>query len=543
MESNGKSVRLDGGPVGCDTGAVYWGEPGTNGQHSFYQLIHQGTRLIPCDFIAFGQPLNPLGEHHDLLVANVFAQGEALAFGKTARGGAGRGLAGLARAAPDVRGQPALEHAAARAPDAGGARAGWWRSTSTSCSRRARSGRSNSFDQWGVELGKVLAQRIVPELGGDATALAARQLDQRAHPPLSQAEEPLMQLGMVGLGRMGANMVRRLLRQRPRLRGLRPVAAGPWRNSPPRRPPAPRRSPTSSRSSTRPRARLAHGAGRRRGQDHRRARAAARARTTSSSTAAIPTTSTTSAARRELAARGIHYVDVGTSGGVWGLERGYCMMIGGEPAIGAAPRSALRHARAGRGRDRSHAGPRARPAAPPSRATCTAGRTAPATSSRWSTTASSTGSWPRTPRGSASSPRPTSASARTTVGCRDDAAARSRALPVRPRPCRHRRGVAARQRDRLLAAGPHGSGAARGPGAREVRRPRVGLGRGPLDDQGGHRRGRPGAGADGRALRAVQLARRGGLPEQAAVGDALPVRRARREAGRQVNGMEQARCR
>src|SRR6516164_8041166 len=83
MESNGKSATLDGTPVDYNTGAIYWGEPGTNGQHSFYQLIHQGTRLIPCDFIAFGQPLNPLGRHHDMLLANVFAQTEALAFGKT----------------------------------------------------------------------------------------------------------------------------------------------------------------------------------------------------------------------------------------------------------------------------------------------------------------------------------------------------------------------------------------------------------------------------------------------------------------------------
>jgi len=83
MESNGKHVTVDGEPVACNTGPVYWGEPGTNGQHSFYQLIHQGTRLIPCDFIAFGQSLNPLGQQHDMLLANVFAQGEALAFGKT----------------------------------------------------------------------------------------------------------------------------------------------------------------------------------------------------------------------------------------------------------------------------------------------------------------------------------------------------------------------------------------------------------------------------------------------------------------------------
>ena len=91
MESNGKHVTLDGTEVDCQTGPIYWGEPGTNGQHSFYQLIHQGTKLIPCDFIAFLQPLNPLGRHHDLLLANVFAQAEALAFGKTTQEAEGRG--------------------------------------------------------------------------------------------------------------------------------------------------------------------------------------------------------------------------------------------------------------------------------------------------------------------------------------------------------------------------------------------------------------------------------------------------------------------
>ena len=96
MESNGKHVTLDGDAASTTRpGPIFWGEPGTNGQHSFYQLIHQGTKLIPCDFIGFCQPLNPLGRHHDLLMANVFAQTEALAFGKTARGGEGRGHAGL----------------------------------------------------------------------------------------------------------------------------------------------------------------------------------------------------------------------------------------------------------------------------------------------------------------------------------------------------------------------------------------------------------------------------------------------------------------
>ena len=118
MESNGKHVTLDGTRVDYETGAVYWGEPGTNGQHSFYQLLHQGTRLIPCDFIGFLHSLNPLGRHHDLLMANVFAQTEALAFGKTPRPGAGGGVGGRAGPAPGVRGQPAQQHAAGRASDA-----------------------------------------------------------------------------------------------------------------------------------------------------------------------------------------------------------------------------------------------------------------------------------------------------------------------------------------------------------------------------------------------------------------------------------------
>ena len=102
MESNGKRVTIDGVNVDYQTGPIYWGEPGTNGQHSFYQLIHQGTKLIPCDFIAFGRSLNPLGRHHDMLLANVFAQSEALAFGKTPEAGRGRGHAGLASAPPGL---------------------------------------------------------------------------------------------------------------------------------------------------------------------------------------------------------------------------------------------------------------------------------------------------------------------------------------------------------------------------------------------------------------------------------------------------------
>jgi glucose-6-phosphate isomerase len=163
MESNGKSVTLEGVRVTYDTGPVYWGEPGTNGQHSFYQLIHQGTRLIPCDFIAFAQPLHALGRHHDLLLANVFAQAEALAFGKTPEqvkaegtpdwlvphrvfeGNRPSNVMLLERLTPQALGKlvALYEHSVF-------AQGTLWN--------------IDSFDQWGVELGKVLAQRIVPEL-------------------------------------------------------------------------------------------------------------------------------------------------------------------------------------------------------------------------------------------------------------------------------------------------------------------------------------------------------------------------------------------
>jgi len=163
MESNGKHVTITGDQVDYATGPIYWGEPGTNGQHSFYQLIHQGTRLIPCDFIGFGHSLNPIGRHHDMLMANVFAQSEALAFGKTLEQVKAEGTPDwlaphrvfegnrpsntilAERLTPEVLGKlvALYEHAVFT-------QGVIWQ--------------INSFDQWGVELGKVLAQRIIPEL-------------------------------------------------------------------------------------------------------------------------------------------------------------------------------------------------------------------------------------------------------------------------------------------------------------------------------------------------------------------------------------------
>jgi len=163
MESDGKHVDLEGHTVNYQTGPIIWGQPGTNGQHAFYQLIHQGTKLIPCDFIGFSHSLNPLGRHHDLLMANFFAQTEALAFGKTSQEVASDGVAAfqvphrtfegnhptnsilLERLTPNALGKliALYEHKVF-------VQGTIWR--------------INSFDQWGVELGKVLANRIIPEL-------------------------------------------------------------------------------------------------------------------------------------------------------------------------------------------------------------------------------------------------------------------------------------------------------------------------------------------------------------------------------------------
>jgi glucose-6-phosphate isomerase len=163
MESNGKQVTLDGRRVGYDTGPIYWGEPGTNGQHSFYQLLHQGTRLVPCDFIAFSESLNPIGRHHDLLIANALAQSEALAFGKTAEQVKAEGTPEWLVPHRVFEGnRPSntllLEKLA---PESLGALVALYEHNVFT---QGAIWGINSFDQWGVELGKALAQRILPEL-------------------------------------------------------------------------------------------------------------------------------------------------------------------------------------------------------------------------------------------------------------------------------------------------------------------------------------------------------------------------------------------
>ena len=163
MESNGKNVTLDGTTVNYQTGPIYWGEPGTNGQHSFYQLMHQGTRLIPCDFIAFIEPLNPLGRHHDLLLANAFAQAEALAFGKTPEQVKEEGTPDWLLPHRVFEGnRPSNTILAQRlTPEALGKLVALYEHCVFT---QGAIWRIDSFDQWGVELGKVLAQRIIPEL-------------------------------------------------------------------------------------------------------------------------------------------------------------------------------------------------------------------------------------------------------------------------------------------------------------------------------------------------------------------------------------------
>jgi len=163
MDSNGKSITLDGTKVSYDTGPIYWGEPGTNGQHSFYQLIHQGTRLIPCDFIAFYRTLNPLGRHHDILLANVFAQAEALAFGKTPEQVKAEGTPDWLVPHRVFEGnRPSNTILAERlTPETLGKLVALYEH---SVFTQGVIWNLDSFDQWGVELGKQLAQRIIPEL-------------------------------------------------------------------------------------------------------------------------------------------------------------------------------------------------------------------------------------------------------------------------------------------------------------------------------------------------------------------------------------------
>ena len=172
MESNGKQVTLEGRPVEYATGPVYWGEPGTNGQHSFYQLIHQGTHLIPCDFIAFVRPLNPLGAHHDMLLANVLAQGEALGFGKTEAEVKAQGSPDWLvphRTFPGNRPSNMLLLEVLTPAALGRLVALYEHSVFT----QGVIWQIDSFDQWGVELGKVLAKAIVPQLSPESLATLA----------------------------------------------------------------------------------------------------------------------------------------------------------------------------------------------------------------------------------------------------------------------------------------------------------------------------------------------------------------------------------
>jgi glucose-6-phosphate isomerase len=167
MESNGKHVTLDGTEIAYQTGPIYWGEPGTNGQHSFYQLIHQGTKLIPCDFIGFAQALNPLGRHHDLLLANVFAQAEALAFGKTSHEVRAEGTPAWVAPHKVFEGnRPSSTILLERlTPAALGKLVALYEH---SVFTQGAIWNIDSFDQWGVELGKALAARIIPELETEA---------------------------------------------------------------------------------------------------------------------------------------------------------------------------------------------------------------------------------------------------------------------------------------------------------------------------------------------------------------------------------------
>ena len=193
MESNGKHVTLDGTPVETQTGPIYWGEPGTNGQHSFYQLIHQGTRLIPADFIGFYKAINPLGRHHDMLMANVFAQTEALAFGKTADEVRAEGVPEALVPHKVFEGnRPSNTILAEKlTPHTLGALIALYEH---SVFTQGVIWSIDSFDQWGVELGKVLATKILRDRRScraripDRPQAHPRHLHHQPHPPLPQPQ-------------------------------------------------------------------------------------------------------------------------------------------------------------------------------------------------------------------------------------------------------------------------------------------------------------------------------------------------------------------
>ena len=240
MESNGKHVTLDGARVDYDTGAIFWGEPGTNGQHSFYQLIHQGTRLIPCDFIGFLRSNNPLGDHHDLLMSNVFAQSEALAFGKTPEQVRAEGTPEPIVPHRVMEGNRPSNTILAERLDP--------RTLGTLVALYEHSVFTqgaiwgiDSFDQWGVELGKALAVAIIPELQAEEEpAPRPRQLDQRADPALppgkargvgrARARRPSARgVGLQPARRARADGVHARLPHRPRLPRGRPAGDHPHR--------------------------------------------------------------------------------------------------------------------------------------------------------------------------------------------------------------------------------------------------------------------------------------------------------------------------
>ena len=410
MESNGKHVTLSGRAGRLPTGPVFWGEPGTNGQHSFYQLIHQGTRLIPVDLIGFGRSLNPLRDHHDILSSNVFAQAQALAFGKTEEEVRAEGTPEHVvphRVMPGNRPTNVLLADVLTPRLLGSLIALYEHSVFT----QGAIWQIDSFDQWGVELGKALANQIAPELEAAAEPeLQPRLVDQCPDPPLPVAEGRLLTAPFPDhkIGRLTAMPTDKpdaARHDRARPDGREPGA-----------PPDARRPPLRRLRPQRRRGQAAGSRGRDRrdqpGRFRRQARAAARhldhgagrGRAVARWTELKPLLAEGDIVidggnsyyrddierAKQLKSAGIHYVDCGTSGGVWGLERGYCLMIGGETGPVAAPRPDLQDHRARRGQRRADARPQRLPTAPRRTATCTAARTAPGTSSRWSTTASST---------------------------------------------------------------------------------------------------------------------------------------------------------
>ncbi len=538
MESNGKHVTLTGEHVGYDTGAVFWGEPGTNGQHSFYQLIHQGTTIIPVDLIGFGKTLNPIRDHHDILSSNVFAQAQALAFGKTEEEVRAEGTPENVVPHRVMEGNRPSNVLLAEilTPRILGALIALYEH---SVFTQGTIWDIDSFDQWGVELGKVLAVKIIPELTSAGRARPGpRLLDQQPHPQVPRAQElgkdePVMptdtpmQLGMIGLGRMGANLVRRLMRDGHRCvaydvnadavkaleadgaQGADSLADFVGKLETPRAIWIMVPAGIVSKTLDELRPLLAAGDILIDGGNSYYRDDITRA--------------------KDLKSAGIHYVDVGTSGGVWGLDRGYCLMIGGEDEAVQRLNPLFLTIAPGKGTAEPTSG--LQPGGTAEQGYLHCGPNGAGHFVKMVHNGIEYGMMAAIAEGLSIIKHADVGKHTGAVRRGDRAAAQPRGLPVHDRRGRGGRGVAARLGDQLLAGRPDRRRLRQVAGPGRLQRPGVGLRRGPVDGAGRGGRGRARLGHRRLAVRAVRVQGHGRVHREDPVRDALGVRRPRGEEG------------